>query len=296
MRAIPPSMQAQLDSGVTTFCHCWRIDPLFATPIGFTDHDEDIAFDGVVFEAASAFQGTTIERSLGLAIDNLTAAGALQSDRIREEDIDGGAYDGAVIRLWLVDWQAPDSRLLLFKGEIGEITHGSTGFEVELRGLSEPLNRPIGRRFLKVCDAEVGDGRCGLDTQLPGFRGQGTIVSIADSRSIQVAGISEFDDRWFDEGVLTWTSGRNAGRRSRVRSHRGSGDTTHLEILEPAVLQPEPGDAFDIVAGCDKRAGTCRSKFMNIRNFRGFPYIPGDNWIAAHPAEGMVHDGGRRGS
>ncbi|MFN3261900.1 MAG: DUF2163 domain-containing protein [Pikeienuella sp.] len=296
MRSIPPSMQAQLDAGVTTFCHCWRIDPLFAASIGFTDHDEDIAFDDVVFEAASAFQGTSIERSLGLAIDNLTATGALQSERIREEDIDGGVYDGAAIRLWLVDWRAPASRLLLFKGEIGEITHGSAGFEVELRGLSEPLNRPIGRRFLKVCDAEVGDGRCGFDTQLPGFRGEGTIESISDSRNIRAAGLSEFEDRWFDDGVLTWTSGRNAGRRSRIRSHLGGGDTTWLEFLEPPVLQPEQGDAFSIVAGCDKRAGTCRSKFMNFRNFRGFPYIPGDSWIAAHPAEGMIHDGGRRGS
>lgn len=293
MRSIPPSMQAQLDSGVTTFCHCWRIDPLFSASIGFTDHDEDIAFDGVVFEAASAFQGSTIERSLGLAIDNLTAAGALQSDRVREEDIDGGAYDGAAIRLWLVDWREPATRLLLFKGEIGEISHGSSGFEVELRGLSEPLNRPIGRRFLKVCDAEVGDGRCGFDTQLQGFRGQGTIVSVADMRSIRVAGLSGFEDRWFDDGVLTWTSGRNAGRPSRVRSHLGGGDTVRLEFLEPPALQPAVGDAFDIVAGCDKRAGTCRSKFMN---FRGFPFIPGDSWIAAHPAEGMVHDGGRRGS
>lgn len=296
MRAIPSSMQAQLDAGVSTLCHCWRIDPVFGAPIGFTDHDNDIMFDGVVFEAASAFQGTTIERSLGLAIDNLTAAGALQSHRIREEDIDGGVYDGATARLFLVDWRDVDTRLLLFKGEIGEISHGSVGFEVELRGLSEPLNRPLGRRFMKVCDAEVGDAHCRFDLSSVGFRGEGSVISIADSRTILVSGLTTFEDRWFDEGVLTWTTGENAGRRVRVRSHLGAGADTRLELFEPPVRQPAANDAFLVAAGCDKRAETCRAKFSNFLNFRGFPFIPGDSWIAAHPSEGMLNDGGSRGS
>ena len=46
-----------------------------------------------------------------------------------------------------------------------------------------------------------------------------------------------------------------------------------------------------MVAGCDKRAGTCRGKFDNFLNFRGFPHIPGDDWVTAYPKDGAVHDG-----
>ncbi|WP_269713893.1 baseplate hub domain-containing protein [Caulobacter sp. NIBR2454] len=46
--------------------------------------------------------------------------------------------------------------------------------------------------------------------------------------------------------------------------------------------------------GCDKRAATCRERFGNFVRFRGFPTIPGDDFILAHPADGERHDGGTR--
>jgi len=48
---------------------------------------------------------------------------------------------------------------------------------------------------------------------------------------------------------------------------------------------------FRVVAGCDKTAETCRAKFSNFLNFRGFPHIPGDDWVTAYPKNGAVHDG-----
>jgi uncharacterized phage protein (TIGR02218 family) len=45
------------------------------------------------------------------------------------------------------------------------------------------------------------------------------------------------------------------------------------------------------VAGCDKRAETCRAKFGNFLNFRGFPHIPGEDWVTAYPKDGVIHDG-----
>lgn len=45
---------------------------------------------------------------------------------------------------------------------------------------------------------------------------------------------------------------------------------------------------------CDKRWGTCVGTFGNGLNFRGFPEIPGDDFLTAHPAAGGRHDGGAR--
>lgn len=294
MRPLPEAMQASLDSGATTLCRCWRIDPRGAS-LGFTDHDEDIVFGGVTFEAASGFTGTAIERSLGLAIDNMTASGALQSERIAAGDIDAGRYDGAAVRLWLVNWRSPDQRHLLFSGEVGEITLRENGYEVELRGLSEPLNRPVGRRYNRACDAEVGDLRCGFDVSKPGFLAEGSVGEVISSRKFTALGLSAFANGWFSDGVLTWESGRFAGTKLRVGAHRSFGEAAILELPEDQPEGASPGDTFSIVAGCDKSSGICRSKFDNILNFRGFPHIPGDGWITAHPVEGEVHDGGRHG-
>ncbi len=45
---------------------------------------------------------------------------------------------------------------------------------------------------------------------------------------------------------------------------------------------------------CDKRWATCTGVFGNGLRFRGFPDIPGDDFLLATPADGGRHDGGSR--
>jgi hypothetical protein len=47
-------------------------------------------------------------------------------------------------------------------------------------------------------------------------------------------------------------------------------------------------------AVCDGRFATCRDRFANAANFRGFPDIPGEDFLLLTPAEGVRHDGGSR--
>lgn len=47
-------------------------------------------------------------------------------------------------------------------------------------------------------------------------------------------------------------------------------------------------------ASCDKRWATCVQRFANGLNFRGFPDIPGDDFLTIYPAQGARHDGGSR--
>jgi uncharacterized phage protein (TIGR02218 family) len=52
------------------------------------------------------------------------------------------------------------------------------------------------------------------------------------------------------------------------------------------------GDSVRLEAGCDKRGETCRLKFDNFLNFRGFPDIPGDEWLTSYPISSQANDGG----
>lgn len=47
---------------------------------------------------------------------------------------------------------------------------------------------------------------------------------------------------------------------------------------------------------CDKRWATCTGVFGNGVNFQGFPDVPGDDFLAAHPRAGERLDGGSRRS
>jgi uncharacterized phage protein (TIGR02218 family) len=49
---------------------------------------------------------------------------------------------------------------------------------------------------------------------------------------------------------------------------------TSLTLGYPLQSLPATGDTFTVYQGCDHTPGTCSSKFNNLPNFRGFPYVP----------------------
>ena len=292
MRAIDPELQARLDGGTTRLCRCWRVRRRDGVTFGFTDHDRDLGFEDVVFRAGSGMDASALQAATGLSVDNAQAIGALTDAGVSEEDIRAGRYDGAEIWHWLVDWERPDLRVLLFRGSFGEMRRADGAFEVELRGLSEPLNAPVGRSILKTCDRALGDAQCGVDVGRAEFSGEGTVEAGSSGAALVAGGLGGFADGWFAQGALTWVSGANAGEIAAVKADRrqasGARGMALWQAPGRAVLA---GDRFRVVAGCDKRVETCREKFANLLNFRGFPMIPGDDWVTAYPKEGANHDG-----
>ena len=294
MRAIDPALQARLDTGATTLCRCWRLDRADGMSLGFTDHDAALRFDGLEFRADAALAGGALEQAAGAAADGVEVGGALRSDAISAEDIAAGLYAGARVRCWLVDWREPALRAPLFDGTIAEIEHGALGFRAELVGPAAGLNRPLGRAYLALCDATLGDGRCGVDLDAPGLSGEAVVLSETGEGRFEVAGLDVFGDGWFEGGRATWLSGRATGLAATVAAdaaREGRRTLTLWPAPRPAVAS---GDRLRVSAGCDKRQETCRRKFGNFLNFRGFPHMPGDDWVTAHPAPGGVHDGGSR--
>ena len=66
----------------------------------------------------------------------------------------------------------------------------------------------------------------------------------------------------------------------------GTGDEVIVsdERLTLFLSMPFPiqvGDTFSVYAGCDKRLTTCIDKFANVTNFRGEPYVPGQDAFLA---------------
>jgi uncharacterized phage protein (TIGR02218 family) len=281
-------MQAHLDSGATTLCHCWKVTRTGAAAMGFTDHDRPLTFDGLTFEAASGFEATALESGLGLSVPNQDIAGALSSAAITEDDLAAGRYDGAGVEIWRVNWADVTQRLLIAKGEIGEVRRDAMGFTAELRGIAHRLNAAQGRHYQFACDADVGDARCKVDLNATAFKGAGSVTAAANSRELSASGLGAFADGWFAGGRLVWTSGANAGLSQTVKSHIGAA----LTLWEAMPFAIAAGDGFTVTAGCDKRFATCKAKFANGLNFRGSPLMPGNDWIVASPRDGERHDGG----
>lgn len=279
MKTLPAGMQAHLDSGATTLCWCWRLTRRDGLRLGFTDHDRDVTFDGTTFEAASGFTATEIKDAVGLSVDNLDVDGALQSGRLDETQLSAGVFDDAAIEIFRVNWQDASQHVLMRSGSIGEVKRAGRSFTAEVRGLAHYLAQPKGRLFQFTCDADLGDARCGIALASSAYRGTGAIAGVIDARRFTATGLEAFAGGAFDRGLLTFTSGAASGQAIEVKRHlAGEGSATIELWLQPA-SPLAAGATFVVTVGCDKHLGTCRDRFANVANFRGFPHMPGNDFV-----------------
>jgi uncharacterized phage protein (TIGR02218 family) len=243
--------------------------------MGFTDHDRALVFDAVTYAAQAGFTGSEIESALGFSVDNLEATGALQSGLLDSARLKAGDFDHAEIEIYRVNWQDVSQRILLRKGHLGEVTFGEFGFSAEVRGLSHLLNQPKGRLYQYGCDAVLGDTQCGVDLSSNAYSAIGIVSSVGE-HSLTFGGINTYTDDFFTRGTLTWTSGANLGRLGDIKRHRA---VNTIELWQAAAFPLNVGDTAVLKAGCDKQFSTCRAKFFNGANFRGFPHMPGTDFV-----------------
>jgi uncharacterized phage protein (TIGR02218 family) len=296
MKQLPPALQAHLDTGATTLAWCWRLTRNDGTKLGFTDHDRDLAFDGTVFDAATGFTASEMKDALGLAVDNLEVSSALNSESLDEDDLAAGLYDDAAVEIWRVNWADTAQRVLMRSGSLGEVRRSGAAFTAEVRGLAHYLQQPKGRLYQSGCDADLGDARCGIDLDDPAFRGTGTVLTASAARLLIASGLEAYAADWFTRGLVTFTAGANAGRSQEVKRHALAGSTATVELWQPMTLAVAPDDTFTIAAGCDKRFPTCQAKFANAVNFRGFPHMPGNDYVLAVARPGEPVATGRSGT
>jgi uncharacterized phage protein (TIGR02218 family) len=283
MRSVSPELATHLAEGVTSLCHAWRLIRRDGAVLGFTDHNRDLAFGGTTFLARSGLEAAEAGAELGFAVGGGEVAGALVAAGITEDDIAAGLYDDASVETWLVNWTDPDERLLLDVGSIGEIRRQDGAFVAEVRGLMHRLDEERGRVYRATCSADLGDAQCRVD--LAGHTVSGTVTRTDGSLGLAAGGIGQ-PDGWGTGGKLTFTSGANSGFSVEVKAHRQIGGSAEFDLWQRAPKPIGIGDAFQVTAGCDKRHATCRRKFGNVVNFRGFPHMPGNEFIIRMPRQG----------
>lgn len=288
MRELPTTLADALASGITTHCHCWKMTRRDGVSLGFTDHDRDLVVGGFLFEAASGIDAASVEAEAGMASVGGEINGALTSARIRPEDIEAGRYDGAELRRWLVDWNAPALDFLMDVVTIGEIKRRDGTFVAETHNALHALDAEQGRLYASTCAAELGDAACGFGLGSWPFT-QNVTVQATDGRHELIAGaLSVGIAGLYARGRLRVVTGANTGVTMPIRDHQD--DTLRLWQGLPAELAA--GDQVIVSAGCDKRFATCRDRFANALNFRGFPLIPSPEFAYSYAKTGEgTHQG-----
>lgn len=275
MRTASPELTAHLQSETTSLATLWKLTRRDGRIFGFTDHDADITYDGVLYEAATGYTPSSIDTTADLAVDNLEVQGVITSDTLNDEDLRAGLWDYCLVEVFKINWADPSMGVVWDrKGRLGEVSTGRVAFKAELRGLAQNLQQNIGRIYTPSCNADFGDARCKIDKATHTV--SGSVTSVSTNRIFADSSRTEAD-HLFRYGLLTWTSGANAGLSMEVKGFLNAGG--QFEIQQAMPYDILAGDAFTVCSGCDKTRATCRDVFANTVNFRGFPDLPGADAI-----------------
>lgn len=288
MKTISAPLITHLDGEVTTLATCWRLERPDGWTRGFTDHDRDLEFDGLVYTAATGFLPSAIKSGSDLSVDNLDVEGFLDDDALKPEDMTAGLFDGARIEIFLVNWaDLSQGRIVLRKGWLGEVKRADSRFSAEIRGLANKLQQTQGILYSRLCRVDLGSPECGVDLGPLTDEYMIETVTAGDGFAIDTARPSGF----FTFGTCTFLSGTNAGAATEILSHINQA----IRLFTPMARPMAAGDQVRLVAGCDKTPETCHARFGNILNFRGEPHIPGNDKVFSYPTQGGGGSGGSIG-
>lgn len=269
MKTLSTALKTHLAQEVTTLATCWKVTRRDGAVLGFTDGDQDIAFDGVIYEAATGFTPTAVESSAALNVDSLDIEGMLQAERITEADLLAGRYDFAGIEVFMINYASPqDGKMVLRTGWLGEVRVQGGRFVAEMRGLTQQLAQTVGALYSPACRADLGDAQCQVN--LAGFTVTGTVGSASGNSQFTDATRAEANG-YFAGGVLTFLSGANSGLKMEIKTFTNG----QFILVLPMPYAISAGDGYEAVAGCDKTFATCVQRFDNALNFRGEPHVPG---------------------
>ena len=263
-----------MDSIDSTAYGAYTSDGLVREVLGFTDHIADITVDGILFRAESAFTPDAVNTFDGGSVDTAEVGGMLDNTimvtapSIVEPDIIAGKFDLAEVRMFQVDYTNPGGgKLWLKRGWLGQFESKQDVYKAELRGLTNILTQQLLELYSAGCRYDFGSTRCGID--LGSYTTSGSVGSVVSQR--EFSGASGEQYRY---GLLTFTSGLNAGLSSEVQDAGGN-----ILLFDSMPFTIQGGDGFSLTQGCDKQLATCRDRYSNVVNHGGYHYLPGQDTI-----------------
>ena len=234
MRVLSDNWRLALGEGVTTLCMCWKLIRKDGVIIGFTDHDEDLLLDQIVYSARKGLESSQSESILGLSTTGLELSGVLNAASLKENDLSNGLYDEATLETWLVNWRDPTQRLLLDMGVLGEVTLTESLYAVEVRGLVSAFDQVRGRLYQANCSADFGDNKCKINAADPQWTISSQILHVYDQSSFSLD-LSSYSSGYFRNGLVRFLTGPNSSAQGLIKSHRRDG-ALHIFTLWVPVL------------------------------------------------------------
>lgn len=289
MKSISSAMQALLNQkSIPALATFWSVARKDGVVFGFTDWSETITAGGTTYRAKSGMTRSAIQQRADLSVPGFEATAIISSSDITDDDIDNGKYDGATVTVFMAvptDVNFATYGTIPLPGYlIGQMTVKDGLYTAEVRGIGYKLQQTYIELFNPLCTADFGDARCKKD--LGPLTDTGTVTAIVTPNKVVSVNLNSVNGSGaYVFGLVTFTSGAANGTSIEVSGWTGGTSASgNLAFYLPPATTIQVGDTFSIVPGCDKSyvpgaAGQGCYQWANTDNFRGFPFIPGMQFL-----------------
>lgn len=242
----------------------------------YTSADQNITFDAANYQAVPAMRRSTIEASTE------QARNALKVDAPRDWDV-AELYrvypPSEPITLTVREFHDGDAEaVVVWVGRITSAEWRGSQVEVIHEPVSSSLKRPgLRRLYQRQCPHVLYGTACALSEEASAVVSTVQTIS-ADGLELSMSGTSGFDSNYFAGGVARLSIGSGQFER-RMITISGSG----LIVLGKPFGALAVGQQLRLLPGCDHTLATCNTKFGNVANYGGFPFIPQKNPFGGDP-------------
>lgn len=303
MKSISGAAQTILTSGAYYKVELWQVTPNGGSPQYYTAGEIPLTIGGNVYQPGLIFTRGQITSKAGLNPSTLDLTISPQFDYPGGPPLlsggnwlpqaSAGVLDNAT---WLMSkgfflpptpgHQIDTSPGLTpwWAGITDEIVVGRSTMDVtidEATAYLDELQMP--RNLIQVpCIWTLFDAGCTVPRANNTYTG--TINTVTGSNKLTLSSLaSTFADHFFDQGIITFTSGPLNGVSMTVQSSAHASTLVTVQTVVPFPATPVAGNTYSIEPGCDKTYAQCDSgKFKNSSGtnvsfklaFRGYPYVP----------------------
>lgn len=235
----------------------------------YTDADEEVTVDGLVYQPLSGIERTTVEVGslidsrmtidIQLPVDSDLAQkfAFLKTQDSLNVEIRSVHRGSNFATEWRMEWQG----ITLFYTSSGRITSIQTGTAIQ----SAVQARANSIYYQTTCNHVLFDERCKV---LRGDHTTTSVVTAIEGNEITVA----------DDGVANndLRAGEVKNLRTGERRFVLGNSLNVIDIgfpFDDLIL----GDEVEMVKGCIHTFSECNVKFANLDNFGGFMYVPSSN-------------------
>lgn len=272
MKFASASFRNALRSDVSTFCRIITITLDNGTVYRYTDLDRDLKIGLNTYVAAGVDMSAVRQSSIGGGNGgSLTLVMSDTDAEITEERVRSRALAGARYVYEMVDYTHPEyGTMTLGVGRFGSIDFDDRGeCRINLNGLLSDGARTLGEVYSQECRNDFGDEICRYPVE--DLRVAFVIDQVFDNQTFVANELTKSKDGYWDYGVVTFTSGLNAGTSLEVARSYANGE---INLGLGTSYNINPGDAASIVPGCSKTRTQCRQDYNNVLNMRAEPDAP----------------------